>query len=71
MCDTTIFPKCFMTPKVKCFVDHLIYECDISLQKKIEKKIHMKFKDQIGADPNGVMPTLDKIQNYVRFLRRQ
>ena len=38
-----------------------MYECDISLPKRLEKKLHNKYKSEIEEDESEVMPTLEKI----------
>ena len=60
-----------LTPKVKRLVDNLMYTCDITLPKKIEQKILNNFKEKIEADEGEVIPTLDKIQNYVKGVQRR
>ena len=60
-----------MTPKVKRLVNHLYFDCEISRPKLIEKKIHNKYKSKIEKDPNEAIPALDKIQNYIKFLKKE
>jgi hypothetical protein len=59
-----------MTPKVKRLVEHLYFDCEIGRPKIIEQKIHNKYKKKIEKDVNESIPSLDKIQNYVKVLQR-
>jgi len=59
-----------LTPEVKKILDHLMYECDISLPKRLEKKLHNKYKSEIEENENEVMPSLAKIQNYIKSIQR-
>ena len=49
----------------------MIFEYDITLPKKIEKKLHNKYKEKITDDENERMPNLSQIQNLVKGLRRK
>ena len=35
------------------------------------KKIHNKYKKKIDKDPNETIPALDKIQNYLKLLKKE
>ena len=66
-----VFKHHGITSKVKQIIKSLIFEYDITLPKKIEKKLHNKYKEKITDDENERMPNLSQIQNLVKGLRRK
>ena len=60
-----------MTTKVKTLIRSLMFDFDITMSTKIEKKLHNKYKKNIDSDSNERMPVLKQIQNFVKNLRKK
>ena len=57
---------------VKSLINSLIHDYDISIPKKIEQKLHNKYKNKIENAEYESMPTLVQIQNYlwIKIIRK-